>query len=162
MGYKVVIFCPYPIQAFAGGGKDINIRRYILLLLLDTLLMVLLILLFTYFGMAHLILLFFGLLCFVMTWYDYRSAHLSEFFALLLGMSTIERNKKLNLLPILLSLIPMVYGFNYLFRYGVINTGQRCAMQEGQFFLFSFWFVVLTLFCLAALIGVIILKQRRH
>lgn len=98
---------------------------------LATLLIVLLAL--SYYGMSHLLLLLLGLIVMIMALYDLQSGLLSAFFSDFLGLENPSELGRFRWLPVILAAILLMLSLPALFNHGLVNEGQRWAMQHGQF-----------------------------
>ena len=111
-----------------------NYKKAIIFIVLDLVTLLAAILLFAYFGLSHLFMLFLGGLFLVLALYDLRSGELSALFSAFLGFPEGDEFKRFQWAPILLSTLLLAVSLPALLEHGLVNSGQRWAMQqEGQF-----------------------------
>lgn len=128
--------------------------NFILFLLLDFSSLAAVFLIFTYYGMCHILLLFLGLLFFFLGIYDLRTGVLSLLIRQLFGLSRKEKQSGiLNLIPVMLSVIVVLYSLPLLLQHGLINTSQESLMQGNIFIQFTIMLIGATLFVLIAAAG---------
>lgn len=112
----------------------LSYKRLVVILFLDFVIFALLILLFTYFGMSHVIFTLVGLLILLLGVYDISTGQLSKMVALLLGLPIFSgvSSKILNYLPVLISLGLLVYSLPQFWYHGLINDSQQRVMQQAH------------------------------
>ncbi|HOB87326.1 MAG TPA: hypothetical protein PKO38_06535 [Bacillota bacterium] len=114
-------------------------KKLILFLALDLAVLALLLLASAYYGMVHLLLLFLGLLLVILGALDYYNGIVSRMLAVLFKLPGSEKRSLLDLLPVLLSLLVVIYSSLLLFQHGPVNQVQRQVMQGGLFPTFCCW-----------------------
>ena len=119
-------------------------RKLILFIILDLVVLLLFLLLLAYYGVSHVLFLVLGLLFLVMSAYDNRTDRLSAVLALLFNLPPASGNKRLNWLPLLLSLALIIYSLPLLLEHGLVNSIQRWSMQGGMFTRFAVWSLITT------------------
>jgi len=135
--------------------------HFILLLILDVVFLIVVFLLFTYYGMTHLLLFIIGLLILVTGLYDFKTGIFSELLRQLFNSPGKQKKGGIyNVIPLLMSLVVIIYSIPQLFEHGLINRGQESLMSGNYFFQFAIWLVVLSLFLLIAAIGSQFWKER--
>lgn len=120
------------------------IRRFILFITADLVLLALLLLFFTYYGLGHIFLLVLGIALFSLSLYDSSTGQLSMILAALFGLEERPAGRKLNWLPALLSLVLIIYGTALFWEHGLINEAQQLAMQDGLFPFFALYVFIAT------------------
>lgn len=106
--------------------------RLIVLLILDLIILVAVLLIFTYFGIAHLLLLLIGALIILTGFFDINTGIFSEVFQQYFNLpGNYSKGKILNLLPLLLSLIVIWYSIFQLMDHGLVNDAQKAIMQDN-------------------------------
>ena len=108
-------------------------RNIAIFIAADLVVLLALLLLLSYFGMSHLMLIAMGLVFLLLTLYDLKNGTLSLFFSEFLGMSGPEEMTRLKWLPVILSAVLLFMSLPVLLEHGLVNEGQRWAMQRGQF-----------------------------
>ncbi|GEM_PF-1627100 len=135
--------------------------HFILLLILDVVFLIVVFLLFTYYGMTHLLLFIIGLLILVTGLYDFKTGIFSELLRQLFNLPGKQKKGGIyNVIPLLMSLVVIIYSIPQLLEHGLINRDQESLMSGNYFFQFAIWLVVLSLFLLIAAIGSQFWKER--
>ena len=108
-------------------------RNLTIFIAIDLVVLLFILLLLSYFGMSHLMLLLMGLIFMVLTFYDLQTGVLSAFFSDFLGFENVTDLGRLKFVPLILSALLLFLSIPVLLEHGLVNDGQRWAMQEGNF-----------------------------
>ncbi len=108
-------------------------RNLTIFIAIDLAVLLFVLLLLSYFGMSHLMLLLMGLIFMVLTFYDLQTGVLSTFFSDFLGFENATDLGRLKYVPLFLSALLLFLSMPVLLEHGLVNDGQRWAMQHGNF-----------------------------
>jgi len=108
-------------------------RNLTIFIAIDLVVLLFILLLLSYFGMSHLMLLLMGLIFMVLTFYDLQTGVLSAFFSDFLGFENVTDLGRLKFVPLILSALLLFLSIPVLLEHGLVNDGQRWAMQQGNF-----------------------------
>ncbi len=110
-----------------------NPRTVALFIAIDLASLLTVLLVLSYYGMSHLLLLLLGLVILIAAVYDLQSGLLSAYFSDFLGLESPSELGRFRWLPVILAAILLMLSLPAVFNYGLVNEGQRWAMQQGQF-----------------------------
>lgn len=108
-------------------------RNLTIFIAIDLVVLLFILLLLSYFGMSHLMLLVMGCIFMVLTFYDLQTGVLSAFFSDFLGFDNVTDLGRLKFVPLILSALLLFLSIPVLLEHGLVNDGQRWAMQQGNF-----------------------------
>ncbi len=127
---------------------------------LATLLAVLLVL--SYYGMSHLMILLLGAVLLILALYDLSSGLLSAFFSDFFRLETPADLGRFKIMPVMLAAFLLVISAPVVFEHGLVNEGQRWAMQhEGQFLRIALPAAIGGLVVIAIALGTIYAGRKR-
>ncbi len=108
-------------------------RNLTIFIAIDLAVLLFILLLLSYYGMSHLMLFLMGIIFMALTFYDLQTGVLSAFFSDFLGFENVTDLGRLKLVPFLLSALLLFLSIPVLLEHGLVNEGQRWAMQHGNF-----------------------------
>jgi len=108
-------------------------RNLTIFIAIDLAVLLFILLLLSYFGMSHLMILLMGLIFMVLTFYDLQTGVLTAFFSNFLGFENATDLGRLKYVPLFLSALLLFLSIPVLLEHGLVNEGQRWAMQQGNF-----------------------------
>ena len=108
-------------------------RNLTIFIAIDLAVLLFILLLLSYFGMSHLMLFLMGLIFLGLILYDLRTGVLSLFFSDFLGFENVTELGRLKYVPLILSALMLYLSIPVLLEHGLVNDGQRWAMQQGSF-----------------------------
>lgn len=108
-------------------------RNLTIFIAIDLAVLLFILLLLSYFGMSHLMLLAMGCIFMALTFYDLQTGVLSAFFSDFLGFDNVTDLGRLKFVPLILSALLLFLSIPVLLEHGLVNDGQRWAMQQGNF-----------------------------